>query len=154
MYKGDLIPDFSRFELSKDRQNAINRIYPKVGLETKLQIYCASFLFHQYPLLTWVHLPAEKKRNWFEGTLMQLTGVRKGFPDFMILQPNNEYFGLAIELKVKYENGKKNTLDPAQKIWLDRLTKIGYKVEVVYSYDRFESIVNNYLAGVKEIGII
>jgi hypothetical protein len=74
-------------------------------------------------------------------------GTSPGFPDVAVYKRSGNFTGLAIELKVKYANGKKNYPTPEQREWLELLIIEGWYTAVVYTIDEFRETVNNYFNG-------
>ena len=111
---------------------------PYEGKEDDLQQICARYLAY-YPDVFYCHVPNGGKRNPREGAKFKRMGVKAGIPDILIFNPNDSYNGLAIELKVK--GGK---LSQSQKEALKRFELIRWRVEVVYSFDQFEDIIDAY----------
>ena len=116
------------------------RLYKSFKKEERLHIESATFLFENYPKALWFHPPNEgKRRDWFEQVKLGLMGVRKGVPDFIVLEPNNQYNGLIIEAKMKY-----TYLSKAQKQWKERLLERNYHFAEFRSINEFKEIVTEY----------
>ena len=64
---------------------------------------------------------------------------KKGVPDILIFEPNKEYNGLMVELKVKY-----NKPTEEQKTWINNLNARGYKAVVCRSLEEFTKLFNEY----------
>ena len=111
---------------------------PYEGKEDDLQQICARYLAYM-PTVFYCHVPNGGKRNAREAAKFKRMGVKAGIPDLLIFNPSGEYNGLAIELKVK--GGK---VRPNQKEALERFKVMRWRVEVVYSFDQFEDIINAY----------
>ena len=67
-------------------------------------------------------------------------GYNKGCPDIMIFEAKKNYCGLFIELKTK--TGKIQT---EQKVWLDQLSRRGYKAIVCRSCEEAIVAINDYM---------
>ena len=95
-----------------------------------------------------MHAPNEGKRTAFEQAKLNFIGQKqgKGFPDLIIFDTTLDGSkGLAIELKVVYSSGKKNTPTKEQLKWLQKLENVGFKTAVIYTLEDFISIVKaNY----------
>jgi len=94
----------------------------------------------------WCHVANERKTSFQAGRRLKAKGVKSGVPDCMIFNNNQQYNGLALELKVKPNKPTKN-----QKEWLRRLSNKGWKCEVVYSFDEALQIIEEYLLSDKKI---
>lgn len=68
-----------------------------------------------------------------------LLGLEAGAPDIMILENNDYFFGMAIELKVR-----NNTPTLKQYDWLDRLAKRRWFSVWINDIDTFIFLVNHY----------
>jgi hypothetical protein len=88
----------------------------------------------------WFHCPNEIKASPQYLKKRKLLGVKSGVPDVCILEPNKDYKGLFIELKVGYNKPSEN-----QKKWIENLEKRGYKTLISYSLDEVIDVVNDYL---------
>lgn len=78
---------------------------------------------------------------------------KKGFkcPDLLILQPNEQYKGLFIELKQNSpfkRDGllKSNEHLQGQQLSIDRLNELGYYACFAWSFDMTKQIIDDYLA--------
>lgn len=94
--------------------------------------------YPQYSKLGW-HIPNEGQRHPVVGIKMQLLGLLKGVPDFVIMVPMENYHGLAIEFKT----GRNKTTD-AQKSILSELDSVGYRVAVCWNLEDAQMIVRDY----------
>lgn len=103
----------------------------------------------------WFHPANERKTSPQAGARLKKKGVKSGVPDVMIFEKSNGYCGLAIELKIKKNNGFKKNGEPKkptlgklsdnQKYWLDNLKTKGWFTIVCYSFDEVEKVVKEYL---------
>lgn len=112
-----------------------------VGSEKNFQIQFARYLDHLG--LCWGHYPAGGTRIKLEAASLKKQGTKSGVPDCCIFEPNKDYHGLFIELKVKY-----NKPSPAQNAWITKLNQRGYLAVVSYSLDECIDIVRKYLKNV------
>lgn len=69
----------------------------------------------------------------------KLTGLKKGVPDLFIYEPNKQFCGLAIELKVGYNKATKEQL-----YWIEQLNKKGYKAVVCNGIDETLEQIQDY----------
>lgn len=111
------------------------------GSEKDFQIQFARYLDHVG--VAWLHVGNGGRRLKLEAISLKRQGVKAGFPDISILEPNKDYHGLFIELKVKY-----NKTSPAQNAWITKLNQRGYLAVVSYSLDECIDVVNKYLKNV------
>lgn len=112
--------------------------------EDRLQKECIKWIKSQYPKALVHHSPNGGNRSEREGAKFKDMGTSPGFPDVAIYNRSGDQTGLAIELKVKYESGKKNYATPAQKAWLASLRAEGWETSIAYSIDEFMHTVNTY----------
>lgn len=119
--------------------------------EDSLQIACATYMRAQYPNALWFHSPNGGSRNAIEAAKLKQMGVRPGVSDIIILENCNwelgyefdssiEYHGLFIELKVKG-----GTLQQSQLEYLLAAQERWYKAAVVWNFDAFKQLIDNYL---------
>lgn len=112
--------------------------------EDSLQTACMTYLRLQYPNVLAFHVPNGGSRNRVEAAKLKGMGVMAGVCDIVILEPR-EYrcvkpCGLFIELKVK--GGK---LQDSQASFISKLQVRGYMAAVVWSFDAFKALVDDYL---------
>lgn len=89
------------------------------------------------------------------GTAVQMKSLRSGraIPDLIILQPNNLFNGLLIEIKVNVSDVylkdlktiKKNEHIKEQKNMLKRLSDLGYYATFGIGFDNCKKIIDDYL---------
>lgn len=133
---------------------------PKVRQEAEFELQCAchEYMQLQYPNLYCFHIPNERKVKTYgkkkipiEGAKLKRAGVKKGNPDYWILQPfttaNGKYYiGTVIELKAP---GKLANTSIEQKQCIRDLRTIGYFVEVIDSLSDFISTVDKIYNNLK-----
>jgi len=71
---------------------------------------------------------------------LKAEGVRAGVPDVFIAVPCGAWFGLFLEFK-----RRTGVVTPAQRFYLDALSKVGYRCEVIRSLDEAIIMVSGYL---------
>lgn len=78
---------------------------------------------------------------------------KKGFkrPDIAIYEPNNNYHGLFIELKIESPFKKDGTLKKndhleAQKKTIENLNKKGYLALFCWTFEQVENVLNQYFS--------
>lgn len=118
--------------------------------EDKLQMQVAQYLDAIGVL--WCHVGNERKTSIQAGVRMKRKGVKSGVPDCLIFEPHGNYVGLAIELKVKRDNGLKKNGQPRkptigklsenQKYWKKELERKGWRCIVAYSLDDVINVCN------------
>jgi len=123
--------------------------------EDNLQTQCAQYL--DFKRLLWCHVANERKTSPKTGKRLKRKGVKSGVPDCLIFNRRNGYAGLAIEIKTERFNGLKKNGEPratiktkltdSQKYWLAKLKEQGWYTCVVYNFEDFKRIVDNYLRG-------
>lgn len=109
-----------------------------VPSEKILQKRLAKYLDDRH--LLWFHPANEAPVTKSQAYLLKLQGLKAGVPDFMILEPNQTYHGLAIELKSHY-----GTPSEKQIKWLLSLSDRGWCARWVNSEVSFINLVNQYL---------
>lgn len=117
--------------------------HPFLCEEEKLQIGCVRWFERTYPGLVPLlhHSPNEGERTWFERVKLRQMGMRKGFPDLVLMIPCQGYSALCIELKTA--SGR---LSEAQRKEMNYLKMSGKcKVSVVRSENDFRNLINDYL---------
>jgi len=113
------------------------------------------YMGYAYPDVLAIHVPNGGARNAREGAKFKKMGVKKGFPDITIFKPKFcqrtdgvhkvlmeliKYCGLVIELKVP-----PNKVTKEQQEVLHKLSTVGWRTEVCYGFDEFQSVVDEYL---------
>jgi len=87
----------------------------------------------------WFHPANERKTSPQAGKRLKDKGVKSGVPDCLIFESNNEFKGLALELKIK-----PNKTTEKQKKWLKNLSKHGWLCFVAYTFDEAKETIDNY----------
>ncbi len=105
--------------------------------EDDLQMAVAKYL--DFLSVCWCHVANERKTSKIAGLRLKKKGVKSGVPDVLIFEPNDDYSGLAIELKIKPNKPTDN-----QKEWLESLKEKGWYTEVCYSLDDVRSLIKKY----------
>lgn len=98
----------------------------------------------QYPALRGrlAAVPNGGQRHIAVAAKLKAEGVRKGFPDMMLLKPAGGYFGLFIELK----RVKGGSVSPEQADWLDWLSQQGFMATVCKGAEEARETIKSYLA--------
>lgn len=93
----------------------------------------------QYPNAFTVHIPNEGRRTKFEQYKLKTLGVMAGMPDVMIFDPQGEYSGFAVELKVGYNKPTDN-----QRKCLRELENRKWRVLWSNSFDEVKEEIDKY----------
>lgn len=110
--------------------------------EALLQKMCVEWFNIQYTHYKGLlfAIPNGGTRHVREAVSMKMQGVTPGIPDLMLAIPNGIYHGLFIEMK-----WGANKCSPAQKGIIEKLSNKGYKCEVIYTFDDFKTLIEEYL---------
>lgn len=97
----------------------------------------------QFPALRerLVAVPNGGQRHIAVASKLKAEGVRKGFPDLMLLKRSGDYSGLFIEMK----RIKGGALKPEQADWLQWLSEQGFKTAVCKGADEARETIKAYL---------
>ena len=96
----------------------------------------------RYPQLKWLHhSPNGGSRDKREGAKFKALGVKRGFPDLILLVPCGQYFGLAIDLK-KLKGG---VVSDEQDEWKAHLNGAGYYATVCHGWLEAVAVIKQYL---------
>ena len=106
--------------------------------EDDLQKQVAKYL--DLKKVLWCHVANERKTSFQAGARLKAKGVKSGVPDCLIFEPNKEFNGLAIELKVKPNKTTEN-----QNKWLNKLYDNHWECRVAYTFDEAKEIIDEYL---------
>jgi hypothetical protein len=87
----------------------------------------------------WFHPANERKTSIQAGVRLKKKGVKSGVPDCLMLESNNTYKGLVIELKTT-----KGKLSENQKKWLSDLQDNGFCCYVCRSFDEAKEKIDEY----------
>lgn len=106
--------------------------------ETAFQIYCMTWLRKQFELTgderfeRWHH-SANERYGAKAGHTAKMMGQSKGFPDFI-------HCGARIAIELKVPGGVPSI---EQVRWIEYFKGIGWKAEVIYSFERFCEVVQS-----------
>ena len=109
--------------------------------EDLLQEACVVYLKLQYPKMVHFHVPNEGKRTKFERFKAKVLGIRPGVSDLIIIEPNKDYNGLAIEFK-----SKKGNPTLAQKKFLIDVKEKRFLPKVIDNFDDFKELIDFYVS--------
>lgn len=108
--------------------------------EHELQVNCIKWMRYQHPKHLCFAIPNGGNRNLLTAVKLKAEGVLAGVPDIFIPAPNKDYNGLFIELKA----GKNKATDKQKEV-IEQLKNNGYQCEIIYSFDEFRKLINEYL---------
>lgn len=106
--------------------------------ESKLQQSCVKYLILKYKTLGMViaSFPNEAKRSFAEAQRLKMMGLQPGIPDLAIFWDSRTLF-----IEFKWD---KNKSTEKQRIMQELLKAQGFQVEIVYDFDTFQNIVDEF----------
>lgn len=111
------------------------------GEQLAIMQWCALNMV-RYPELRWLHhSPNGGARNKREGAKFKAMGVKRGFPDLVLLVPCGQYHGLTIELK-KLKGG---VVSSEQDEWKEFLNSQGFYATVCNGWIEAVKVIEIYL---------
>jgi hypothetical protein len=110
-----------------------------LGNEDKLQHQVMNFIHLQYPDALCAHVPNEGRRTPFERFKFKYLGGKSGIPDVLIFDCNDNFNGLAIELKAGNNKATRNQVE-----WLDRLNAKGWATYCLNDYKNVVDVIKKY----------
>lgn len=120
--------------------------------EYDLQAAITRYLSIQYPKVLFLSDTVASIKLTIPQSVRNAKIQKKGFktPDLMILQPNNRYHGLFIELKTESpfkRNGELKSSEhlEGQKKAIDALLELGYYACFSWGFERTKFIIDDYL---------
>lgn len=127
-------------KLLEMQRNMKSRRHPK-DEEHRLQVACVRWFRMQYPHLREMlfAVPNGGRRDEKTGARLKEEGVIAGVSDLILLQRNDNYGALLIEMKTK--TGRQSE---SQKRWQQTAEEQGYRYVVCRSLEEFMKEVNNY----------
>ena len=110
--------------------------------EAKLQSECFKWFRYAYPRYKklFFAIPNGGSRNKIEAKNLKLQGVVPGVSDTCLAVPKGKYHGLYVEFKFG-----RNKLSDEQKEFLEQAAAQGYATATVWSFDEFQTVIENYL---------
>lgn len=100
----------------------------------------------RYPDLNMLwHVPNGGARGKAAAGKLKAEGVRTGVSDYVLDVARGGYFGLRIELKARYANGKRGYATPDQKQYIADARAQGYRAEVVVGWQAAMELLIEYL---------
>lgn len=106
--------------------------------EHNLQVACVTWFRLQYPKLrkALFSVPNGGTRHKREAVTLKEEGLTAGVSDLILAIPNRENAGVFIEMKTQT-----GTVSDEQKEFLTLMRSLGYRTEVVRSFDQFVKVV-------------
>lgn len=110
--------------------------------ESRMQQGCVKWFRLQYPKLAKAlfSVPNGGTRNEREAVTLKREGATAGVSDLILAIPNKDNNGVFIEMKTP-----KGRVTDDQKEFLALMQSLGYRVEVVRTFDQFVSVINDQL---------
>lgn len=119
-------------EKPKEAKTSAKKAVPSENSE---QMRVAEFL-DASPGVVWAAVPNGGKRSKFEAIVFKKTGVKRGVPDCLVFTPPPALpaaKGTAFEMKKA--DGVPSDVSDDQRLWLDRLERLGWATFVAYGAD-------------------
>lgn len=118
----------------------------KSNEEHRLQASCVTWFALQYPEYTGLlfAVPNGGARDVVTGAMLKAEGVTPGVADLLLLVPNRESHGLAIEMKTA-----KGRQQESQREWQEKVERQRYQYTVCRSLADFAATINRYLCNAK-----
>ena len=108
--------------------------------EANQQEIVIKYLRLAYPNVLYCASAGGMRTSYLQAIKMKRTGYVKGFPDLFIYEPNQDYHGLAIEMKKE----KGGVASPEQKSWQEQLRNRGYASYICKGKDEAIKIIDEY----------
>jgi hypothetical protein len=104
--------------------------------EDRLHIGLLDYIRLQYPKALVHHSANEGKRSPFERYKIKKLGLKKGFPDLIII-----YNGRNLALELKTEKGKPSE---DQEAWINGLQAHGWTGYIAYGFDEAKQAIDKF----------
>ena len=110
--------------------------------EHNLQVACVKWFRLQYPKLSLAlfSVPNGGSRNKKEAVSLKAEGVTAGVSDLILAIPNKQNAGVFIEMKKP-----SGVVSTEQTDFLNLMQSLGYKTEIVRTFDKFVEVVATQL---------
>ena len=108
--------------------------------EANQQEIVVKYLRLAYPDALYCASAGGMRTSYLQAIKMKRTGYVKGFPDLFIYEPNQDYHGLAIEMKKE----KGGVASPEQKWWQEQLRNRGYASYICKGKDEAIKVIDEY----------
>lgn len=108
--------------------------------EANQQEIVVKYLRLAYPTALYCASAGGMRTSYLQAIKMKRTGYVKGFPDLFIYEPNQDYKGLAIEMKKE----KGGIASPEQKWWQEQLRNRGYASYICKGNEEAIKVIDEY----------
>ena len=108
--------------------------------EANQQEIVIKYLRLAYPNVLYCASAGGMRTSYLQAIKMKRTGYVKGFPDLFIYEPNQDYHGLAIEMKKE----KGGVASPEQKSWQEQLRNRGYASYICKGNEEAIKVIDEY----------
>lgn len=108
--------------------------------EANQQEIVIKYLRLAYPNALYCASAGGMRTSYLQAIKMKRTGYVKGFPDLFIYEPNQDYHGLAIEMKKE----KGGVASPEQKWWQEQLRNRGYASYICKGNEEAIKVIDEY----------
>ena len=110
--------------------------------EANQQEIVIKYLRLAYPNALYCASAGGMRTSYLQAIKMKRTGYVKGFPDLFIYEPNQDYYGLAIEMKKE----KGGVASPEQKSWQEQLRNRGYASYICKGNEEAIKVIDEYFS--------
>jgi hypothetical protein len=129
------------YKKSYKKTNAKRKIAPES--EANQQEIVIKYLRLAYPNALYCASAGGMRTSYLQAIKMKRTGYVKGFPDLFIYEPNQDFHGLAIEMKKE----KGGVASPEQKLWQEQLRNRGYASYICKGNEEAIKVIDEYFNG-------
>lgn len=126
------------YKKSLKKSSAKRKIAPES--EANQQEIVVKYLRLAYPSVLYCASAGGMRTSYLQAIKMKRTGYVKGFPDLFIYEPNQDYKGLAIEMKKE----KGGVASPEQKWWQEQLRNRGYASYICRGNEEAIKVIDEY----------
>lgn len=126
------------FKKTYKKSSAKRNIAPES--EANQQEIVIKYLRLAYPNVLYCASAGGMRTSYLQAIKMKRTGYVKGFPDLFIYEPNQDYKGLAIEMKKE----KGGVASPEQKWWQEQLRNRGYASYICKGSEKAIKVIDEY----------
>lgn len=128
------------FNKTYKKSSAKRKIAPES--EANQQEIVVKHLRLAYPNVLYCASAGGMRTSYLQAIKMKRTGYVKGFPDLFIYESNQDYKGLAIEMKKE----KGGVASPEQKWWQEQLRNRGYASYICRGNEEAIKVIDEYFA--------
>lgn len=108
--------------------------------EANQQEIVVKYIRLAYPNALYCASAGGMRTSYLQAIKMKRTGYVKGFPDLFIYEPNEDFHGLAIEMKKE----KGGVASPEQKSWQEQLRNRGYASYICKGNEEAIKVIDEY----------